>query len=280
MIIEHFSEDKDIDEDTVIWRYRSFKRFKQLLKEESLHFHRIDDFADPFEGSIPKLVDDIRETHATEREARVDQALNRRLRQHTFANCWHMKERESANMWDNYGGDKNVIAIKSTVGQLEEAIVEPEEDYLQLADIRYIDFIDTTFEELSQKVPSGNQPSQWTIVKRASFKEESEFRAFIQTIPKISESEYAECEYNLKTRDIEEKIGLTVGQEEEYIDLRSAPSQFGQTILVDPDILLDGIFVDPEAEEEYVEMVKYTADNFGVDPDLVEHSSLSSDAIY
>lgn len=280
MIVKHFSEGKEISGDTEIWRYRSFRRFKQLIKSGSLHFHRIDDFKDPFEGSIPKLVDDIRERNTSEKGARVDKVLNKRIRQHTFANCWHMKDRESANMWDSYGGDKNAIAIKSTIRQLEDAIKEQSGNNLQFADIRYVDFIDTTNKELNKKVPSGNTPAQWTIIKRASFKEENEFRAFIQPIPALDKREFSDIEHNLVAGDIKEKEQVGFAKRSGYLDLRSSPPTYGHNLNVDPTVLLDEIFVDPDAEEEYVQMVKYTSDNFGIDPDIVKHSDLSSNVIY
>lgn len=223
-IISKYSSDDSISDDTPIWRYRSFRRFKQFANDEYLHFHRIDDFHDSFEGSIPELVHDYREKHADELERRVDRGLNERLREHTFANCWYMKSRESASMWERYGGDKNAIAIQSTIGNLKRAISDSNTT-LQLADVRYIDFENTTPEKLEEQVPDADDPAQWAVVKRASFESESEFRVLIQPIPTMSDETYTKIDYNLKADSIEEKVPIKYHGE--YADLRDPPSRFG-----------------------------------------------------
>lgn len=275
--ITKYSDEESISDDTDIWRYRSFKRFKQFANEDYLHFHRIDGFQDPFEGSIPSLVHDYREKHADEFEKRVDRALNKRLREHTFANCWYMKPRESASMWERYGGDKNAIAIRSKIGNLRRAI-DDSDTPIQLADVRYIDFENTATDELENQVPSADDPAQWAVIKRASFESENEFRILIQRIPTMSDEKYDEIDFNLKVGGIEEKVPIKFRGE--YVDLRKPPSRFGMNIDCDPNDLVERVYVDPEAEEEYLWMVKYAANNFGLDTDKISQSGLNSDVLY
>lgn len=276
-IITKYSDNESISDDTDIWRYRSFSQFKKSANQDYLHFHRIDDFQDPFEGSIPGLVYQYREQHASDLEKRVDKALNKRLRQHTFANCWYMKSRESASMWDRYGGDKNAIAIKSKIGNLESAIDHTDRT-IQLADVRYVDFENSPTKKVKEQVPSADYTAQWAVVKRASFESESEFRIIAQIIPTITDSKYEKIDYNLIVGDIKEKIPIQFNGK--YVDLREPPTQFGINIDCDTEELLEEVYVDPEAEEEYLWMVKYAADNFGLNSDNISQSELNSNVLY
>ena len=46
---------KDITGDTLLWRYMSFEKFCWLLETSKLYHARLDQFEDPFEGSVTKL---------------------------------------------------------------------------------------------------------------------------------------------------------------------------------------------------------------------------------
>ena len=42
-----------------LWRYLSLEKFASLLYTQSLYFVRADQFEDPFEGSVPPLIDEL-----------------------------------------------------------------------------------------------------------------------------------------------------------------------------------------------------------------------------
>ena len=55
-------------------------QLESILRESKLHFHRLDDFADPFEGSVPETVAKRRSEYAENRSMEeLDEAINKRV---------------------------------------------------------------------------------------------------------------------------------------------------------------------------------------------------------
>ena len=97
----HYLE--DLSDDNRIYRYMSFAQFINLLQTDSLHFHQASDFGDRFEGSVPKRIQEARKQEYEKEGLRPDlhkihSAINKKLREFTYLNCWHMKEEESVAM--------------------------------------------------------------------------------------------------------------------------------------------------------------------------------------
>lgn len=56
------------------------------------------------------------------------------------ANCWFLGEEKSSRMWAEYGGSKESIAIKSTIGRLSKCVAVPSDPNMsQLGLVRYVD---------------------------------------------------------------------------------------------------------------------------------------------
>lgn len=81
-------------ENTTIWRYITFYQLMSILNRDALYFCRVDRYPDPFEGSRPK-------PQASKSDDKTEVA--RFERKYIFGNCWHINERESAAMWEQYG---------------------------------------------------------------------------------------------------------------------------------------------------------------------------------
>lgn len=94
---------------TTVWRYMPFWKFQDLVLTQTLYFTRVDRFPDDLEGIPPRKV-----TQAIERIAKVAKEIGAgsnaghilrdrtRYKRFFYANCWHMREAESHEMWETY----------------------------------------------------------------------------------------------------------------------------------------------------------------------------------
>jgi len=113
------------DPNSKIWRYMDLAKFLSILDTRSLYFTRLDQLADfdPFEGyytnlniqfdNIPfeNMPEEWKEQNGIKTKEIYDTIIqsNRRTREFvkynrevTFVNSWHIKEYESAAMWNLY----------------------------------------------------------------------------------------------------------------------------------------------------------------------------------
>ncbi len=122
---------------TVLWRYMDFARFIQMIESQTLWFSRLDRFEDPLEGGhtdaelagIRKHVEQAEQLIGVFRAARKD----------TYVSCWRAGKSESLAMWDLYGRGSGIVAVKSTVGLLKEA-VEGYGERVFISQVRYVDW--------------------------------------------------------------------------------------------------------------------------------------------
>jgi hypothetical protein len=112
-----------------IWRYMSFSRFMWLLQRKLLWIGRADTLNDPWELAINPTY--LAETLA--RAPITPIGVNRQKsneehaagvyaywRTSTFISCWCASEHESHALWRVFCGDKEGVAIQTTVGKIEE----------------------------------------------------------------------------------------------------------------------------------------------------------------
>src|SRR5947207_3686476 len=118
------------------WRYMSFSKLLALLQSRALHFTRIDQLQDPFEGAQP--IQNLRDPGRLEEYtvfgdtsgmsedqkhllAQAMLAPHPLDRQVVAVNCWYMTDYESAAMWPLYAQGNEGVAIQSAVGRLKRA---------------------------------------------------------------------------------------------------------------------------------------------------------------
>lgn len=163
--------------ESLIWRYMDFTKFVSLLESDSLFFSRADCFEDVFEGSVPKgnvinrgiLYGQIPEE---QRQSAISQMVEfrKRIRSHTYINCWHMNNHESAAMWRLYAATNEAVAICTKYSTLASIL----DDDVFLGCVNYIDYETST-------IPENN--SFWPFMfKRMSFAHEIEVRAVVQDL--------------------------------------------------------------------------------------------------
>lgn len=126
-------------DDTVLWRYMDFARFIQMIERQTLWFSRLDKFEDPLEGlHTDAELAGIRK-HVEKKRAEQLITLFREARKNTYVSCWRAGRTESLAMWDLYGKGSGIVAVKSTVGLLKEA-VESYDQAVFISKVRYIDW--------------------------------------------------------------------------------------------------------------------------------------------
>ncbi len=150
-----------------VWRYLDLPKFIHLIAYKALHFTRVDQFRDKFEGSYP--LQNLKEWMSDHPES-VD---FKHWRKFACVSCWYESENESAAMWERYSKNDLGIAICSTKEKLQEVLKN--ERILEIRNVIYIDFI--------KKKAEIDYPWKAFWYKRIEFESEKEFRALLFDLP-------------------------------------------------------------------------------------------------
>lgn len=149
-----------------LWRYVDLAKFVHLIATRTLHFTRIDQFKDKFEGSYP-----LRNLRDWERKY-PEVGDFKHYRKFACVSCWYESIHESAAMWEIYGKNGQGIAIRSTRERLKESL---DDDTLFFENVKYTDFL--------RKKAKISFPYEAFLFKRIEFKSEQEFRLAIFKLP-------------------------------------------------------------------------------------------------
>jgi hypothetical protein len=151
-------------------RYIDMAGLVSVLSVEKLPFIRIDQFNDPFEGSIPKSVDLARDPVVRGPDGLLNQLSKTRL----FASCWHANEHESEAMWRLYCGQKDGIALQTTYEKLDQSLPHKYEsgEQILLGMVGYRDYD-------SWHLPKIFNRHALYMNKRLAFAHEQEVRAIV-----------------------------------------------------------------------------------------------------
>jgi len=242
---------KKIDEpldDTVIWRYISFERFRQLINSSELCFSRVDQFSDFTEGMMTKKtfdcsVKDFMSQGLSEQEAlqiaSAQAFTNRFLHcRYFYAICWAGLGRESNLLWRSYGTPRPSdefqfkVAIKTTVGKLKSALADTEN--LPFGRAKYIDF-----EVVDPYENAGNEFSKNVFLKKIEYEDEHEVRVAF-----IHESHDQQIKESLESGSSFVSGGkqVTLGSPVILGDLPDTPQRI--PVRVDLGLLIDEIYVE------------------------------------
>jgi hypothetical protein len=124
---------------SAVWRYMNTWKFLQFLDNSSLFFPNANKLTDQYEVSLPDTVE------KKKREELQMQGLDGRDLEEEMAsfnwstnpmkalvliNCWSASPHESYALWKIYlGGEKNGIAIRSTVSKLRRSVEKGKDGY-------------------------------------------------------------------------------------------------------------------------------------------------------
>ncbi len=180
---------KDLDDDTILWRYMSLVKFLDILATQKLNLCRLDGFEDKLEGSNDKLLSQI---HARTKNNIFGASYIDTVRRNyeiakikSYALCMHANNYESAAMWKLYGNHGETIAIKTTVGKLKSSFVVDSQK-LHFGAVVYeiteqeIKAIHDSYAQNTQSIPIS--PLDPLFLKRASFKHENEYRVIYSDV--------------------------------------------------------------------------------------------------
>jgi hypothetical protein len=249
-------------DDQPIWRYLDFAKFIALLDDSALYFSRADTFVDTFEAAVP--VADRQAARAAayatltsgevpragilaylarhsdrtveELDRLSDERLTREMlrlsNRALFVSCWHMNDDESAAMWDVYLGDRDGVALQTTVGVLRDELDRGSGDTpVFLGAVNYLDYARESW--------GPYKPFNAVMHKRRSFAHESELRAVVNW-PTWAE------------------VGRYADHQEEV------PNATGVTVEVQLDRLVRRVVVSPRAGAWFVDLVASMLRRFGL----------------
>lgn len=257
------------DANAKIWRYMDLAKFLSILDRRELYFSRLDKLSkfDPFEGYYTNLnvlfekikfedmPNEWKESTGIKDPKRFKDLVHffkqiRELvkyhREITFVNCWHMKEHESAAMWNLYLNNNERIAIQSTYQRLIDALADYEDFEVHIGKIKYIDYN-------KQMISMRNTLSPF-LYKRKSFENEDELRLLIWT-PQHGKNDVVNPENN-KYKKVS---GLYVP-----VDLKA---------------LIEKVYIAPNAPQWIVQMIASLVKKYDLKMKVVQ-SDLTSTPLY
>lgn len=151
---------------TIVWKYLDLSKFLDLLLSRQLFMSRSDKFEDQYEGTFSEpTYEEIRKL-AQDNPEFLD--YYKTHREKVVVSSWHINEYESFAMWQIFTQNSEGLAIQSTVGRLQEAML-PEKQFKQyIGEVNYIDY-------KKEYIPFNDMFFPF-LFKRKSFQYEREIR--------------------------------------------------------------------------------------------------------
>ncbi len=162
-----------------LWRYLSFAKLASLLHQACLHFTRVDQFDDHFEGAWPKR--DIELLIQGGGGGRI-LYLTEIMRDRAAASCWVEASYESAAMWRLYAPGGEGVAITTSFRNLCDLVETVDENTFSLAGASRVRYVDHFNMGLIGELGTGDQPPNSLLpfmLKNVSYEHEKEVRALL-----------------------------------------------------------------------------------------------------
>ena len=179
-----FEENSEIEtppDDTVIWRYVELESLIALLSSSQLHFTRLSDLRDPWEGVWPKSAIDAIKAVPHPAVAQGFAQMVDFGRATCYVNCWHGSQFESAALWDLYSRAAG-FALKSDIRSLKRAFADGPRIFIGKVKYIYFDAPDIAL----------GTTLKYAFHKRKSFSHEQEIRVLLWHLPKRIDPEVGE----------------------------------------------------------------------------------------
>jgi hypothetical protein len=270
MVVNSSVSDTPRNDDRRVWRYITFHQLISILDREELYFSSIDTFQDRFEGSFPKeesiesnyssYVSRLEESgQASDPTSFAENVKNYRIYapKIVFANCWHINDRETAFMWNQY--QERSIAIQSTVSRLRDSFSISKRG-AQLYEVEYIDYEEEEFQSEHRLAAYFH--------KRRSFEHENELR-----IMYLGHPPQAGCESDVEVSDTDGFDLMASGDVDESMFVEGQFHEF------DVDSLVENIYVDPRRSDEFLKLTQNAISKYSFDFPVTK-SELSKDPVY
>jgi hypothetical protein len=126
------------DPDTIVWKYLDLSKFLDLLMSKKLFMSRSDKFEDQYEGTFSEpTFEEIKKLSINNPDFLQYYKTHR---EKVAISSWHINEYESFAMWQIFTQNTEGLAIQSTIGRLQNALI-PENNYKQfIGEVNYIDY--------------------------------------------------------------------------------------------------------------------------------------------
>lgn len=126
------------DPETVVWKYLDLSKFLELLLSQQLFMSRSDKFEDQYEGTFSEPSFEEMKKLSVDNPEFLD--YYKTHRENVVVSSWHINEYESYAMWQIFTKTNEGLAIRSTVGRLQESL-KPELNFEQhIGEVNYIDY--------------------------------------------------------------------------------------------------------------------------------------------
>jgi hypothetical protein len=175
--------------DQRIWRYLTLPSFLYLLVQKRLHFSRLWNLEDHWEGRVSRaqvndLCIDLEDAQHLDLAPRILD-LYRTFVASCAISCWHASDTESVAMWKLYATGPDGVAISTTVGKVDDSLNHMDHINLNchIGTVRYIDHESNVFTE---RPPERCTALQCLFEKRREYAHEREVR-FVLVNPKSTE---------------------------------------------------------------------------------------------
>src|ERR1700682_2169961 len=163
-----------------LWRYLSLAKLITLLHAPRLHFSRVDQFDDHFEGAWPKS--DLE--YWAKKSGGVNPIyFTEQMRHRVAVSCWVDSPHESAAMWRLYAPGSEGVAITTTFGKLRDLMSAcAKRQIAWLAGAGRVTYIDHSTGGLieglqeTERLPNAFMPF---MLKNISYEHEREVRALV-----------------------------------------------------------------------------------------------------
>lgn len=124
---------------STVWRYMNTWKFLQLLESSSLFFPNANKLTDQYEVAVPNSVEkqkreELKKKGFNGRELEEEMASfywsTNPMKDLVLINCWSINPHESYALWKIYlGGEKNGVAVRSTISKLRRSVENGKDSY-------------------------------------------------------------------------------------------------------------------------------------------------------
>lgn len=211
----------------------SLDKFLSLLNDKQLFFAREDMFPDIKEGKR-SILDLALYNNAV---SGISDIIEKDPFGCGFINCWVMSDVDLYLMWNTYSSLDKGIAIKSTIGNIIVSLDSNDERCVYISDVKYMDYSkDYTFDKAGG---SANDFARY-FCKRKYFEQENELRLVYY-------------DYRMMLNDKQSPLGLKFS--------------------VSLDTLIDEIWIAPQANDWYENLIKEEIKKHGI-AKPIKHSQI------
>ncbi len=193
---------------TIVWRYMPVERFIDLISTHTLYFRRTDCYSDQKEATLALADERIMHT------SRLHNYWARERKRH-YVSCWIQATQELDYMWKEYS--QNGIAIKTTVGNLRQCMIDDDEHVVYISKVKYVDFQNESTQDHLTPINVLKIP----FTKSREFRKENEIR-LLYTVNDIDD-ENSPTSYKLPI-NVSKLFGRIILH-------RNMPHQYRQSIL-------------------------------------------------